>query len=936
MIADSLRTVLHGRAEEQTVIERLLGSLGGGRSRVLVLRGDPGIGKSALLDHAARTAADAGVRVIRGTGVASEAQIPFAGLHLLLRPALHRLQELPEPQLNALRGAFGLAPAGPGDRLLVGLAVLSLLSELAGEGPLLCLVDDAHWLDRESAEALMFAARRLDAEGLGLVFAERHGEEALPADGLPELRLTGLEPEAAATLLDAELPPAVRYRVLAEAHGNPLALLELPAALAAEPPGAAFRPGALPLTDRLRVTFHGQVSRLPAATRTLLLLVASDDGGELAAVLRAAAALGAGVADLPPAEDAGLVRLDERAVTFRHPLVRAAVYQGAPLSRRLAAHAAMAAALDGPDDADRRAWHRAAATTGTDEAVARELEHTAVRAGERSGHAGAAAAYERAAHFTADPDARARRLTLAAESAAESGALHSGRGPEIMRQAGQAIRQAGDASLEIRLTHVRAFAAFAEGAFPMAHRLLLEGAGRLAEADATRAVRMLLQALHTGWYMGERELEEAVDRLAGLPLEQEPLARYALAAAAPLVGRPVSGVPSLRDTLGVARRAGASDPRQLTVACGLSLVLGQDDELYEMAARLATEYREQGGIGVLPTLLFFLAEAELFHGRHRDAADTATEALRIAEDTGQRQWASQLKSFLAYMAALEGDGDQCRELSDQAMTVAAAGAVAAGAQWVRWALGLLELGQGRAETALIQLEGMAHGATPYHVSGLRCVPDLVEAAVRLGEPSRVAAPMSRFEAWVDRIGQPWADALLARCRALLADAGAEEHFQAALRHHDAVHRPFERARTALLYGEWLRRDRRKAEASTQLRTALEAFERVGALPWVDRARTELDATGTGAAAAHRGQERGALAVLTPQELQIVRLAAGGLSNKDIAAQLFLSPRTVGHHLYKAYPKLGVASRGELRELISESGKSGGLGASGRPGAAAAL
>ncbi|WP_147138982.1 AAA family ATPase, partial [Nocardia ninae] len=353
--------MLQGREAEQNQIDRLLTAARDGRSAALVVRGEPGIGKTALLNYAAAQ----GLPTVRSAGIESEAELPFAGLHLLVRPGIHLLDTLPDRQRDALRGAFGLAEHDPADRMLIGLAVLSLLAEEAADGPLLCLIDDAHWLDRATAETLLFAARRLDAEGVVMIFATRTGAAEFPAPGLPELVVPGLRQEAAAALVDRhgpDLAPALRYRLLAESAGNPLALLELPAVLAAEAPDAGLSP--LPLTQRLQVAFHGRVSKLPLPTRTLLLVAAAAGTAELATTLRAAATLGAQLADLQPAEDAGLVHSDGRTLTFRHPLLRSAVYQGAPLTQRLAVHGALAEASTGPENADLRAWHLAASATG--------------------------------------------------------------------------------------------------------------------------------------------------------------------------------------------------------------------------------------------------------------------------------------------------------------------------------------------------------------------------------------------------------------------------------------------------------------------------------------------------------------------------------------------------------------------------------------------
>jgi len=921
--------MLNGRAAEQAAIDRLLDAARTGTSGALVLRGEAGIGKTALLDYAAG-AAD-GFQVVRGTGIESEAELPFAGLHLLLRPALDRAGALPVPQRQAVEAAFGLAPAPPGeagssprgntDPLLIGMAVLSLLSELAGDGPLLCLVDDAHWLDGSSAAALAFAARRLGEEGIALVMAARDGEGRFPAPGLPELRVAGLPPESAAALLDAqpaELTAALRYRILVEAQGNPLALIELPPAAGYQP--AIEDPGELALTGRLLAAFSGQAARLPDATRLLLLVAAADDAGETGLVLRAGQALGADAADLAPAERAGLIRQAGRSLAFRHPLIRAAVYQEAPLGQRLAVHRALADALDGregSDDAGRRAWHRAAAAAQPDEQVAAGLDRAAEQAAERGGYAAAAAASARAADLSADPAARARRLTIAAEAAAEAGDLTRARA-----LADRAQPDAGDAMLRAGLLHVRALADFGEGSFRGGHRLLLEGAGLLAETSPVLAARILVQAFHTAWYIGEPELADVADRLTALRLPDgepmQPVAEYLAAMLGTLFGRPVGQVPALTAVVARARRAGADGPLDLVQVCGAGLIAGQDAQTHEVAAALAAEARGQGRIGLLPTVLFFLAEAEMFHGRHRDALATAAEAVQVANDSGQWLWVSQVSGLLAYLAAAAGDEPRCRKLADDAMTAATAANVAPGSGWAHWSLGLLDLGGGRVEAALGRLAALAEGPAPHHVSAMRSVPDLVEAAVRIGEAARAAEALPRFERWAGRADQPWIDALVLRCRALLApDPEAGNLYAAALDAHQRDDRPFERARTQVLYGEWLRRARRKTDARTQLRAALEIFDRLGAEPWSSRAATELQATGV---ASPEGRDRhgpGALGNLTPQELQIVRLAARGLSNRDIAAQLFLSPRTVGYHLYKAYPKLGVAARSELPALLDD-------------------
>ncbi|MFC1404681.1 MULTISPECIES: AAA family ATPase [Streptacidiphilus] len=948
--------MLYGREGEQAAVEALLAGARAGRSGVLVLRGEPGIGKTALLEHAVEAAAP-DFRVVRATGVEYEADLPFAGLNLLLSPALDRLPGLPAPQRRALERAFGLsdepaAPTAAPDRLLAGLATLTLLADLAEKQPLLCVVDDAQWLDHASAGALLLAARRLQAEGVVLLFGARDGEGAWSAPGLPELRLGALPADAARALLAeraAGLSDHARSRVLAQAHGNPLALSELPAAPGPDGPvdgaGAGVEAaGAVPLAGQLQLAYHGQVSRLPAATQTLLLVAAAEETGDLDVILRAAAVLGAAAEDLRAAEQAELVRTAPseagQRLVFRHPLLRSAVLQRAPLAQRLAAHRALAealAALPVPDAEGRRAWHLALAATGPDEPTAAALERAAVQAARRGGHAGAASAYERSARLTPERATATRRYTYAAEAAIEAG--ETDRAAELavrtLRRldpegstAGGADGGSDDRLRRAQLLLVQATTQFWRGSDQGAFDLLLRTADLAADVAPEHLARVLMQAFHVAWYLGEEQVGVVCDRLGTLA---EPPAAGTVAGAGPdfgpgthptaaqagylvqvvrsLLGRSTQPVPPVADTVARARAAGAAVPVDLVTVCGATLIMGRDDETLRLAEELVAEARAVGAVGALPTLLFFLAEGELFQGRPAEALAHASEALRIAEDTGQPHWTGQLHSFLAQLAALRGDEASTRRSAD-----AAHAAGLAGRPWTQWSLGLLDLGLGRAEECLGRLEPLVHGPQRHHVAGLRAVPDLVEAAVRLREPERAAGPFDYFRRWAARTGQPWTEALVLRCEALLGeDADAEQRFTAALRRHEEQDRPWDRARTALLYGEWLRRGRRKAEARGPLLAAQSAFDQLGAVPWAERARSELGATGTAAPQGRAGS--GPLASLTPQESQIVRLAAQGLSNRDIAAQLFLSSRTVGYHLYKAYPKLGVASRGELAELF---------------------
>ncbi|MER7484352.1 AAA family ATPase [Streptomyces sp. NPDC126497] len=900
--------MLHGRSEEISVIDRLLADCRTGRSGCLLITGEPGTGKTALLEYVA-SAAD-GLRVVRATAIESEAHLPFAGLHLLLRPALDRTDALPAPQARALRGAFGLAPAEPGDRMLVGLAVLSLLAEFADGGPLLCLVDDAQWLDRASAEALLFAARRLDAEGTALIITARTGFEA---PGLAHLPLTGLDAPAAAGLLAehaATLSPADRYRVLAAAQGNPLALLELPVALATGRPVAAGRD--LPMTDAVQAAFLDRARRLPEPSRRLLLVAAAEDTGDRDVVLRAAAPLGCRPTDLVPAETAGLLQVDNRTVRFRHPLVRSAVYQAAPVSLRLVVHTALAEALHRPEDADRRAWHHAVVATGPDEQVAAELEGTARRAVERSGYAAAAAAYERAAELTESGTDRARRLVLAAEAIAEEGDID-----RMVELARHGAAGTDDPALTVRAIRVRAAAAFHHGLLRTARRLLTEAAELTRADDPATAARMMLDAVHAAWYLGKDEIADTAHRLDALPLPpDDPLThvvRLLTWTVRSAIGQGDRDPGTLARRVAAAERTGFGGPHDTILVGATSLqAVGRDTEAHRVAGELLAQCRDRGWIGRTPPVLACVARASTFLGRHTDAWDEATEALGIARELGHRQWTAEISGVLAHLAAVAGDERRCHAFADDALAAPEPGAVPPGMSWAHWALALLDLGHARWESARTRLAALHTGPVRHQLPGLRSIPDLVEATVRLGRPVDAHEPLARLTDWAHDAAQPWIDAHVQRCRALLApEADAAELYRAALRLHPDD-RQFERARTALLYGEWLRRTRRRSEARSQLRDAFETFRRLGAAPWAERARAELDATG----GTTPGPEAagGALSVLTAQERKIIRLAARGLSNRDIAAQLFLSPRTVGYHLYKAFPKLGVTARTELAAL----------------------
>ncbi|AQZ67884.1 putative transcriptional regulator [[Actinomadura] parvosata subsp. kistnae] len=918
--------MLWGRAGEQKVVEELLDRAREGRSGVLVLRGEPGIGKTSLLEYAGRRAE--GMRVLRGVGIETEAEIPFASLHLLLRRALDRLPALPAPQAAALEGALGLRPAAGDDQLLVGAAVLSLLAELAEDGPLLCLVDDAHWLDQASAQALRFAAHRLHAEGVAMVFGARAGFDA---SGLPELRLSGLDRRSAVELLaDAEpgLAAPLRDRIVEESCGNPLALRELPRSATRRSPlkggpdggyDGVDEGGPLPLPERIQSAYASRIAELPPDARTALLVMALTDGGDLGVIRQATDGLGVPASALAAAEDAGLVRLAGGRVEFTHPLMRTAAYQHGGYELRLRVHTLLARLLAGQPD--RRAWHLAAAATGPDEEAAQALEQAARRAKDRNGNAGAAAALARAADLTADPALKAGRLTSAAVAAADAG--QPARAKHLVERAAELVT---DPRSRARLAELRARIAFDEGTPYLAHDLLVAGAEHLTPPGAHRtdepegrdrvaAGLMLIDAARNAWQLSDpAKVAEAADRLHALGLRPEdglePAVRAVTGAAVLLREGPAGALPIMRGLVAAGARISEGAHALRINAAFVATIVGDFQAGRDISAAVAAECRANGEIGKLPIVHLTLASAELYLGRFRDAVATATEGLQLASDTGQPNRAGYLEGTLAWIAAAQGDAPRCVELAARGRDRFDVTRIANDLAWAEWALALLDLGQGRFTEALGRFEAAMAGPVRHQMQAVYFAPDQVEAATRLGLPAE--EPLRRFEEWALAAELPWAEAVLHRCRALVEPGWdrAEEHFRQAVRLHALGERPWEAARTHLAFGERLRRERNKGSARPHLRAALETFERLGARPWAERARTELRATGDTTTS---GTEPAAQA-LSPQELQIVRLAAKGLTNKEIGAQLFLSPKTVSYHLYRAFPKLNVASRAQLAGL----------------------
>lgn len=903
--------MLYGRDSERSRLAELLDGARASRSASLVISGEPGVGKSALLENARDQAGD--MRVLRGAGVESEAHLPFAALHQIVRPALEHLDDLAQPQADALRGALGLAAGGGEDRFLVSLAVLSLLAEAAEQRPVLCLIDDAQWLDDASADALVFAARRLEVERIVMLFAVREGEpRRFEARGLPELRLGGLDTEAAQMLLDrtpgAVLATDVRERLVVETGGNPLALLELsPALTEAQLSGAEPVLTPIPVSTRVERAFLARVKRLPDDAQILMLVASADDSGDVGTVLRACAELGADAMALDGAQQAGLADVRGSHLELRHPLVRSAVYQAAPPSKRQAAHRALASVLDGEAEADRRAWHRAAASLEPDPSVGEELEQAALRARSRSGYAAASLAFERAAALTTDQQDRARRLTAAAENAWLGGRVE--RALTLLEAARPLV------SAPIQRADIERFRGLIEmtrGVPADACGLLLRAATDVAPLDGERALHLLNLAGLAAAYAGDSEaavaIAEAVD---GLSLVETPFTRMLLelliGLGAHARGDFAEAAPRLRAALDLAQEldAAASDqPVALLFAGRAALYLGDDRAAYRAHHEAAARARASGALSIVTQILPRLVTAELWAGRWPSAEANAREGLELARELGQHDLLAQELVLLGLIAGLRGSEDECRSLTTESRDLASARGLGIVLELASWALTVLELGLGRAEDAFRRSREIA-GTPVVFWAGL----DRIEAATRAGERETARAWLDVFESWAASCSADWAAAVVFHCRALLSDdlQEAERLFLAASDAHDEAARPFERARTELAYGEFLRRGRRRLEAREHLRTALESFEALGAALWAERARAELRASGETA----RKRDPSTRDQLTAQERQIARFVAEGLTNREVAAQLFLSPRTIDFHLRNVFKKLGVSSRTAL-------------------------
>ena len=913
---------LKGRRDECGVLDRLIDAVRGGESRTLVVRGEPGVGKTALLDHLVEHAADC--RVVRAAGVQSEMELAFAGLHQLLAPMLDRLERIPEPQRDALRTAFGVSPGPAPDRFFVGLAVLSLLSEVAEERPLICVVDDEQWLDRASAQVLAFVARRLGAESVGLVFAARGTSDEVA--GLPELVVDGLREGDARALLDSvltgPLDARVRERIVAETGGNPLALLELPREVTpAELAGGFGLHDAVPLSGRIEDSFQRRIQELPADTARLLLVAAADAVGEPLLVWRAAERVGIGPEAAKPAVEAGLIDFGAR-VQFRHPLVRSAAYRSASLQERQDVHGALAEVTDAEVDPDRRAWHRAHAAPGPDEDVASELERSAGRAQARGGLAAAAAFLERAAMLTPEPVRRAQRLLSAARVKRDAGALDAALRLLVAVEAGPP-----DALRTAEVEHLRGQIAFEQRAGGDAARLLLGAARRLEPLSADLARETHLEALETAIWASDLDspggvLEAAEAARAAPPGPQPPRAVDLLldgfairlteghAAAAPTLTRALELILASRD--------GPDDAGHwLWLAFGragamFAVELWDAESWHALAARHAQVARDTGALVQLQFALNSLAWIRILAGELTMAAQLLEEDRMIAEATGNPP----LVYTEMLLAAWRGQEEPAAELIGAIVREAVAGGL--GVISATYASALLYNGLGRHEAAR-DAAWRAFERDPVGF-GPFLVPELAEAASRTGDMALVRAALEWLSERTRATSSDWALGIERRVRALLSEGDvADGLYRESIERLGRTRVRVELARGHLLYGEWLRREHRRLDAREQLRTAHEMLATMGVEAFAERARRELLATGE-TARRRTVETRGALTV---QEAQIARLAREGLSNPEIGARLFISRRTVEYHLHKVFAKLGISSRNQLhRALGGETGEAG--------------
>ncbi|MFF3787798.1 AAA family ATPase [Streptomyces sp. NPDC001933] len=906
-----LANVLVGRRAERVALTQLITALRATESRALVLCGEPGVGKTALLDFLAAQAV--GCHVLRVVGLQSEMELAFAGLHQLCAPFLDRTTDLPAPQRDALRVAFGLEEGPTPDRFLVALAVLGLLSSVAGEQPLLIVVDDQQWLDRASAQALGFVARRLAADPIALVFGTR-----VPGDdltGLPELRIAGLPEADARALFDSTLigpmDPQVRNQILAEADGNPLALLELPRDLTpAQLAGGFGLPSTTPLTSRIEESFHRRLSTMPDQTQSLLLLAAADPSGDSALVWRAAARLGIPQWAAGPAIDADLAEFGTR-VRFRHPLLRSAAYRAGSPAEREAAHLALAEATDPQVDPDRQVWHWSKSSDAPDEEIAAALERSAGRAQARGGPAAAAAFLERSVRLSLDPTRRVERVLAAAQANLRAGAYD----PAQALLASAEVAPLTELQ-SARVDLLRGYVAFARGLGSEAPPLILKAAERLEPLDLDLArdtyLMAWMSALFTGSLATGGGLAEVSASAQQLPRSARPeRAELVLDSLTLLVTEGLSAAaPKLRlvaDTFTDPGIPPTVDMRWGWFAQAASSALGDLDTWRVMLERQVGAMRTAGLFDSYPVMLAALGTATAWSGDFDAAAALVTESEAVCEATGTQ--AAPFTSVI--LASLRGDQTLALPLIEATVTEATASGQGIAVAFAHWAAAILHNGHGRYDKALAAAEQASSDAPGLYVS-LWALPELIEAAARTGASRKAEAALERLAKSAQAGSTDFGLGVEARSRALLSTgANAEALYEKAIDLLARTRLRPELGRAHLLYGEWLRRENRRGDARTHLHAAHDLLSEIGANAFAERARHELLATGERV----RKHTVANTSVLTAQESLIARLACEGRTNPEIGAQLFLSARTVEWHLRKVYGKLGVSSRKDLSSAL---------------------
>jgi DNA-binding CsgD family transcriptional regulator len=911
----AFRQMLVGREQERERIDAALGAAQSGRATSLLLLGEAGIGKTALLEYAAEQAQALQIDVIRVRGLESEAEVAFGGLLVVCRPLLNHLDSLDEQHANALRAALGLRPdetPAVGGRLVVGAATLSLLAAAADRRPLLLIVDDANWLDGPSADALLFAAKRIEADAVVLLFAAR----SLDSTDLEEVRIGGLDTSEARELLGTMCHPDVVRSLAEQTGGNPLALLELPHTLSdaqlqgveplAEPPT---------LSPPLLRAFAHRVTTLGDDVRRALLVAAASDNGDLPTILEALERLHLDSTLLEAAEDNELVSVDDDMIEFRHPLVRSATYHGAAPSERRRAHRALAAALAGKDD-EREAWHRAAAAFGRDEGAARLLDATAERSRARAAYAVASAAHERAARL-GDEARRSERLRLAAD-----GAWHAGQPTRASRLVDDAL--GSDATGEIRgeLIALRAKIELYCGDQRRAYRWFLEAADLVEPTNSERTAEILAEAISAGIQTADSELATVAQRLERSRAARDPFVELLLEQALVIAGS-VDGAKNGAGRLlqsvtelvsGEIVPQSSSDFFAAARACW---VVGRNADAASFSRDGVWRARNGQASGLLPQLLRGLALAEYDRGEWASARAAAAEGAELAQELGQTTIRCACLGLLAELEAAIGDVVACEDHAREASQIAVPLGLDFFRERAERALGRLRLVRGELDAAVAQFEEVAARLTRSgnHELNVTPLPDLVEVYARLGKPREAQDALARLEALTSPTF-PGEEALFERSRGIAGDEMSfPTHFERALELHEEDLFPFEQARTELCYGERLRRARERRAAREPLQKAAGTFERLGAVGWAKRAHHELRATGQ----RPRRRESFEDDLLTPREAQIADQVGQGKSNREVAAALYLTPKTVEFHLTRIYRKLGVRSRSELVRKLSTAG-----------------